>query len=243
MAIDVTQDLGSLFSHKAMQEMARYMNTYNMATQAIAVDGNAYDIQSTGTGWAMVNGQPEQIEVDAALDISATASTQREITKTAWAVSTSYSVGDIRWNSDGIRFRCITAHTSRDGSDSNYINNEPGKSDNWAYYWEEAPHAATYAAGSSIADGSSQWFLVTAEVDGTLGIWEAGDAGTSTTFECPQFDPKLYIPVGAVLYANAAGDSAADVIGNASTCDFSTYGTFVQLIGPVFPKAGNFDKN
>jgi hypothetical protein len=232
MAISVLQNPGEMFNYRPMQQVMEYLNTFNMATQAIAVDANAQDIQSTGTGWAMLNGQPEQIEVDAALDISA----DTEGTLTAWATATSYSAGDIRKNSDNVRFRCILAHTSS-------ASDEPQKSSSWETYWELAPHAAVNATGLSIADGSGAYLLITAKADGTLTVWKAGAVATSPVCKIPQFDAKLYVPVALCLYSNSAGDSAADVIGNASTCDFSTYGTFVQLIGPVFPHPDNYDKN
>ncbi len=42
---------GKRFSYVAMKHFAKYMATYNMETQTIAVDGsNIYNIQSTGTG-------------------------------------------------------------------------------------------------------------------------------------------------------------------------------------------------
>jgi hypothetical protein len=244
MAIQVTQNLREKFSFKNMQTLMECLGTFNMATQAIAVDANAQDIQSTGTGWAMLNGQPEQIEVDAALDVSA----DTEGTLTNWATATSYSLGDIRAAlANGIRLRCIQAHTSLAVANETTPNTgiEPYVSANWDQYWEVAPHTAVNASGLSIADGSSAWFMVTAKADGTLTIWRAGDVAVSASVVCkvPQVDLKLYVPVAFILYANSAGDSNADVIGNASTCDFSTYGTFVQIIGPVFPHEDNWDKN
>ena len=48
---------GNLFSYVSMKEFAKYLTTYNMETQTIAVDGtNIYNIQSTGTKQAVLDG-------------------------------------------------------------------------------------------------------------------------------------------------------------------------------------------
>lgn len=243
MAINVNQNLRDKFSFRNMQTLMESLGTFNCESQVVAPDANVYDIQSTGTKAMFINGQPEICEVDAALDVSA----DTEGTLTLWATATSYSVGDVREALNGVRIRCIVAHTSRQNSDDLPENraNEPFVSSGWDYYWEEAPHGAVNASGLSIADGSSAWMIVTAKADGTLTIWRAGDVATSNSEVCkvPQIDHKLYCPIAFILYANSGGDSNADVIGNASTCDFSTYGTFYQITGPVFPHEDNWDKN
>lgn len=232
------------FSYKNMQQLMAYLSTYNCESQVLAIDANAENIQTTGTKLAMFNGQPVYLAADAALDISADTT---EVSLTAWASGTSYSVGDIRENSEGKRFRCILAHTSRDGSDSDYIDNEPGKSDNWARFWEEAPHGATNAVASVIEDDEEQWFLVTAQKDGTLNVWCAGDAADiSSGAECkvPQYDAKMYCPIGFLHIKNETG---ADFTLGTTDLDDSTGSsvttTYLQVTGPVFPHPSNWDAN
>lgn len=234
MAINVTQNLGDLVSFAPMQKILQYLNTYNCESQVVAVDANAYDIQSTGTKLAIINGQPEVIEVDDPLDVSAETS---EVSLTAWATATAYSLGDIRQAANGTRIRCIQAHTSS-------ADDEPFVGPDYDQYWEVAPHEAENASGWSIADGYAAWMLVTAKADGSMQLWKASDvtSGTTAEFKCPVYDPKLYVAIGAILYANSAGDSAADVIGNSTTCDFSTYGTIVQIVGPMIPHPDNIQK-
>lgn len=232
MSIDVTQDIGKLFSFKPAQMLELYKSTKNCADQVIAADGvNVENIQSTGGKSALINGQPETLEQDAELDISADTT---EVSLTAWATATAYSVGDIRQADNGVRVRCIKAHTSS-------ADDEPFVGGNFDQYWEAAPHAAVNANGTIVTNGYAQQFLVTAKADGTLQIWEAGDLtlGTSAVFKCPVFDPKVYVAVASVLYANS--DTGAHTIGGAS-CDFSTYGTFTQIIGSIAPTAENLKK-
>jgi len=246
MAISVLQNPGDHFSYKGMKILAEYLNTFNMASQTLAIDANSNDIQTTGTGWMMMNGQFEQCEVDAALDISAA---HREDTKTAWATSTSYSAGDIRWNAaQNVRYRCILAHTSKNVANetAGAPANEPGASDFWDTYWEEAPHSAVYAGGTTpdtIAAGYDKWYLVTAEADGTLGIWIAGDAATTGNAVCkiPQFDPKMYCAIGAMLIAN--GTSSTFTVGTTGLDTASVTDTYINIIGPVFPHPDNWDMN
>ena len=134
--------LANKFSHNSMKKMMEYMSTYNCESQAVTL--SSADITDTATKAVMFNGQPTYLATDT-LDISSCT----EGTLTAWATATSYSVGDVRSNG-GKRYVCVAAHTSRDDSDSDYINNEPGSSDNWAKFWEQRDHGATNASGSSI---------------------------------------------------------------------------------------------
>ena len=47
---------GKRFSYAPMGELAAFLSSYSMASQTLAIDGvNAENIQSTGTGMAMVN--------------------------------------------------------------------------------------------------------------------------------------------------------------------------------------------
>lgn len=230
MSIDVTQNIKNKFSFKPMQVLAAYLGTFNCESQVIAIDANTEDIQSTGTKLAMINGQPEKIEVDAALDISG----DTEGTLTAWADDTSYSVGDVR-SKGGQRWRCIAAHTS---DSDNKPNGPTGDT-----YWEEQMHSATNASGTSISAGYDQWLLVTAKAGGTLTVWEAGDEATTGNAVCkvPLYDPKLYVPIGFLHIAN--GTSSAFVVGTTGLDTASVTDTFVQVTGPVFPHEDNFDRN
>ena len=64
--------LDNLFSYKIQKEMAKFMATSNCESQALAIDAvNAENIQTTGTGSAMLNGKPIIVAEDAELDISA----------------------------------------------------------------------------------------------------------------------------------------------------------------------------
>jgi len=234
---NVNQNHYEKFSYKPMRELAKYLNTYNCESQVVA--HSAADIGDTGTKLAILCGQPVQLAIDSALDISSCT----EGTESSWSSGSSYSIGSIVEADDGVRYRCITAHTARDGSDSDYINNEPGSSDNWARFWEDAPHTAVNASGTEITKKYEQWFMVTAKADGTLTVWEAGDQsayGTATA-ECkvPLYDPKKYIPVAFWHAKNST--SATFTIGTTSTS--SATHTLLQVTGPVLPHPDNWDVN
>jgi hypothetical protein len=228
----LSNGLDRFFGYKAMKEMAKYLNTYNIATQAVAIHGtNAENIKSTGGGGIVINGNFAACAVDAELDIA----TDTEGTETAWATATGYSAGDIRANSKGIRFRCVLAHTSSS-------TDEPGLSENSDMYWEEAPNDAVNAVGAVVsASGYERWVLITAKSDGTLTMWLAGDQALTSAgaqLKIPQYDPLVYCPVAVALIAK---DDAGDLtIGTtALTGDI----TFYQLTGPVMPHPDNIDNN
>lgn len=239
---NVATDFAEKFSFKNMKILMEFLSTYNMESQAVAIDANAMDIQTTGTAIAFINGQPVTIAEDAALDISA----DTEGDETAWAKDTVYAVGDVRKDSKDMRYLCVLAHTSRDGSDSNYINNQPGNSDNWARYWEQRDHDAVNASGTIITDDYQQWFIILAKKDGTISLWEAGDQAITTTgAECkiPFFDSKTYVAIG-LLHILAAVDAGTDfVVGTTSLAEATCIDTFINLTGPVFPHPDNWDKN
>jgi hypothetical protein len=231
MAKSIDNSLGRFFSYKAMKELAKFLSTYNFATQAIALDTNANDIQSTGTAGMMLNGTIYPCAEDAALDISA----DTEGTLTAWATATAYALADVRKNSEGKRFKCILAHTSS-------ADTEPGKGAQSDMYWELSPHNAVNASGKVVTTLYERWVLITAKADGTLTVWLAGDQATiasaSAKFKCPHYDPEMYCPVAI---AKIAKDDAGDItIGTtALTGDI----TFYQVTGPVFPHPDNLDMN
>lgn len=225
-----TQNLRKKFSYKAAQEMMSYLGTFNCESQTVAKHSSNVDIKSTGTKAAFINGQPVTLEVDAAMDISADTT---ETTLTAWATATAYTAGNIRQATDGSRMRCILAHTSS-------ADDEPHKGYNWETYWEDAPHGATNAAGATVGASTSRWFMVTAQHDGTLNVWTAGDAAADGSEVCkvPQYDAKLYCPV-AFMHVNAA---AAFTMGT-TTQSSSNVVTYLQVTGPVFPHEDNWDAN
>jgi hypothetical protein len=228
MAIYQNANLAEHFGYKGSKIMAEYLSTFNTESQVLAIDGAAAeDIQDTGTKLAFINGNPYQLAEDAVLDISA----DTEGTETAWATATSYSIGDVRENKNGVRYIAKAAHTS--SSDD-----EPGLSSNWESYWEEAPNAAVNAVGATVADTYSRWFLVTAKSDGTLTVWLAGDAALDGTevLKIPQFCPKTYVAIG-LIHVNS---NTSFVLG---TTALTTIGTFYQITGPVFPHPDNIDKN
>jgi hypothetical protein len=239
---NVAVDVSKRFSYKPMKSLMEYLSTYNMESQAFAIDANSENVQTTGTGMAMINGQPVTLAEDAALDISACT----EGTLTAWASATSYVVGDVRKNTDDKRFLCILAHTSRDGSDSDYIDNEPGKSDNWARFWEQRDHSAVNASGTVITHDYDQWFIALALKTGVISLWEAGDqALASVGAECkiPQFDPKTYVAIG-LLHIVGEVDAGTDfTVGTTALDGTSVVDTFIQLTGPVFPHPDEWDAN
>ena len=111
---------GNLFSYISAKELAKYVTTYNMDTQTIAVDGtNVYNIQSTGTGQAVLDGDYiNSLTVDAELLITGTEVTDQ------WAGNTAYAVDDevVVGTPNGNMYKCLIAHTSE---------NPPGGDANW----------------------------------------------------------------------------------------------------------------
>ena len=229
-SVNAAQQPEKQFSYNAMKEYCKYLNTANLETAAIAASGTVAIASTAGKG-VMINGQVMKSTADAEMLI---ASSTAE-TNTAWATATAYTVGLIRTN-EGYRLRCISAHTST-------ADDEPLVGYDWDTKWEVAPHGAVNAAGTSITASYDQWFLVTAIADGTLQIWEAGDEAATgyAEMKMPQFDPKLYVALGAIHIAN--GSSAAFVVGTTSWATGSVTETYVQITGPVFPHADNMDKN
>lgn len=233
MAIDVTVNFEKKFSYRKMQQLMAYLTTFNCESQALAIDANTEDIQSTGTKAMFINGQAEVCEEDVALDISA----DTEGTWTAWATATAYSVGDVRKNSLGNLhpYRCIVAHTSK-------ASNEPGFGADWAEKWEPVLHTAINASGLSISANRDQWLMVTAKADGTLTAWVAGDEATAgnAILKVPLYDYKQYCVIGFMHLTNAAG---AFVVGTTGLDDGSMTDLYINVTGPVFPHPDNWDKN
>lgn len=223
-----------LFSYTPMRDIMGYLLSMNMEDQTIAVDSNAYDIQSTGAKSMMINGEPMLCAADAALDISA------EPPYAAWAAGASYTTQGVlsEVTKEGRHFVCILAHTaSVAGKSDDEIRNEPLIGAEWETYWRELKKWAVTGNLDSVADGTTKWYLVCAMIDGTLRIFKAYDTvnAHSTVISIPAYDPTRYCPVALVAYANTTGDTNADVIGAAATCDFGTYGVFKKLTGPIIP--------
>lgn len=228
-----TNELENKFAYRPMQNLMAYLATYNANTQTLAIDATPADIQTTGLGLCFFEGDPHALPADAALDISACT----EGTLTAWATATSYTLGtSVIKNKDEIRYFCILSHTSS-------ADDEPGYGMDTDTYWEARPHSATNASGTSIAAGKDQWFMATAKRDGTLTLWEAGDAATHDTAICevPHYDPKIYCAVGFLHIANET--ASAFVVGTTDLDTGSVTDTFIQAIGPVFPHQDNWDQN
>jgi hypothetical protein len=232
----LSNGLDKYFSHKPMQEMAKYLNTYNIASQALAIDGsNAENIQTTGTGGIIINGLYYACAEDAELDISADTGG----TETAWATATSYTAGNIRSKTTPVgptrRFRCILAHTSAD-------DNKPEEGKDWELYWEFAPNNWTNASGTVITTLYEQWFAVFALSTGVISLAVAGTqatiAGGAAELKIPHFDPLTYCCIGVIKIAK---DDAGDL--TVGTTALTGDGTYVNLVGPVFPHPDNLDLN
>ena len=243
--VNPAQDLAKKFSFKNMKVMMDFLNTRNCESQVVYFHTTSEEnLISTGTKAVILNGQPMYLAADTDADISE-CTTETTDGRTDWETAQSYTAGEILMNG-GIRYRCILAHTSRDNSDSTYVCNEPGVSDIWTKYWEIRPHTAVNASGTVIEDDYDQWFLVTAIADGTLQIWEAGDAAANGTAECkvPLFDPKTYIPLAFVHVENETGTDFT--VGTTDFDDATSDGvttTWLQITGPVFPHPDNWDQN
>jgi len=64
-------DLQEFFNYKIHKEMIKYASTYMCDSAILAIDGNAPDIQTTGSGVSyMLNGVPTAFVADAAMDVS-----------------------------------------------------------------------------------------------------------------------------------------------------------------------------
>ena len=221
------ESMAKLFSYKPARQLADYLATYNCESQVIAIDGSTTEnIQSTGTKAAFIAGRVVALAVDTELDISA----DTEGTLTAWVTATAYTAGNIREGADGIRYRCILAHTSSSA-------NEPGAGESWDTYWKYSPHGAVNAVGDTITTGYGKWYMVTAKSDGTLTVWIACDAEAATTtavLKVPQYDPEEYVVVGFIYVNNDSGSTIT--IG---TTSLTGDGTYYQVTGPVFPHPDN----
>jgi hypothetical protein len=114
--------------------------------------------------------------------------------------------------------------------------------------WQAIPNADTL----SLIDDASVWFMVTAEADGTLGLWVASEELSTVTvpdLKVPYFDPSVYCVLAFIECINttntATGVIGAATVGNGgiettAAADFATYHI---VIGPVFPHPDNMPVN
>jgi len=219
------------FSYNAMRQFASYLMTINMATQTLAIDATAQDIQTTGGAGVVLNGVViAALGGDAAYDISA------ELPYANWVTATSYTTGGILSEvvgRSGAHYVCTVAHTSAAA-------NEPEVGANWRDYWKHMSVWAPAAVGNSIAQDKQAHYLICALADGTLRAFRAytiGTEGATTPIVIPPFDPQRYVAVGLVSVIPTSG---AHVFG---TTVLTTVGTFTQFIGPVFPDRTLVDIN
>ena len=219
------------FSYNGMRQFASYLMTQNLATQALAIDATAQDIQTTGGAAAILNGvNIAALAADAAYDVSA------ELPYAAWVTATAYTTGGILSEvvaRSGQHYVCILAHTSAAAD-------EPEVGANWRTYWKKLDNWAVAAVGNSVAQDKQAHYLVCALADGILRAFIAytiGTEATTTALVIPPYDPERYIAVG---YISVVPTSGAHVFG---TTVLTTVGTFTQLVGPVFPDRDLVDRN
>ena len=109
--LENSTEYGSLLKHAPARDLASFMRTMNMATQAFAVDGgNAENVQTTGTAHAVINGAHiASLPVDLELDISA------DLQLTGWVTASSYTTYHMRYvehQGRKVFYKCILSHTS-----------------------------------------------------------------------------------------------------------------------------------
>jgi hypothetical protein len=232
---------GDKFSHIAMKDLARFLSTYNMVTQTLAVDGtNVYNIQSGGGGDCTING----VYIAAlAADAELLHATEGAAPSAAWAANTSYSADDTVYtgtltNVNQMFWKCLKAHKSMHGLEPDGNRNQN--------LWQAIPNAY----GISMVVDATINVMVTAESDGTLGIWTAcivqGAGNAQPALIVPYFDPAIYCVVAFIEIDNTT-NAATNIYGAAGTgagyITYATDGTFLQVIGPVLPHPTNMPVN
>lgn len=216
MAQAIVNPWEEAFGHVAARKLAAYLTTMNLATQAVTLDANANDLQTTGSGAAILNGTPFTVAEDQAYDISA------EAAYAAWATAQSYTtITEVTVLDKNItkHFVCISAHTS---SSSNH----PVTGADGSTYWRELSHWAEDAAGDVIAANTTKYYLACVNSAGTLRLFNAYDANLAC--KIPAYDPTRYVAVALML----AGTTTAVTIGTTVLTGIST---FWQIIGPCIP--------
>ena len=236
---------GDKFSHVAMKDLARFLSTYNMADQTIAADTNVWDIQSNGTGACTINGiYIPSLPVDDVLDISLE-QIAPVVTTHSWelltaAGVTSHAVDDEVYTGtltsiDQKFYKCLVAHDGVYGT-------EPANNPN---LWQSLPNIDTLA----LLDDFRLWTMITAEADGTLGVWIASEAvsaiETAPTLKVPYFDPSIYCVVAFGDYRNDEGTTSVQFGDDGGGSIWTQGGDcwFNVVLGPVFPHPDNMPKN
>tara|TARA_R110000803_G_scaffold62762_1_gene123152 strand:- start:603 stop:2429 length:1827 start_codon:yes stop_codon:yes gene_type:complete len=134
-------------------------------------------------------------------------------TATAWATSTSYSVGDVVLDSNQ-RYTCYTAHTSSSVTD-------PGNGADWATVWYRNNIRITGATEQVVAVDE----IILLQYDSTDSVWTVVSGGGSGGAGLA--DDNVWTGIntfqGAATSINSAtinlGDSATDVINMIAKCN------------------------
>ena len=226
MLVKSTQGVGRTLGDYSAKKFFQCKSTYNTASQVIATDTNAWDIQSTGTKDVMINGElVKALTVDAAFDISG------GLQGTAWLTAQSYTgtAGSQKMmrKVDGRQFVCFLNHTSA-------ASNKPIYGADWRSYWMESDATAKNAAGTVINNLSSAYFLVCADETGELSVWNAGnvDLDAAVAIRIPNFEEEVFCPVGLMLVNS---DTDGWTLGNQTAGVLTGLVTYYQLVGPIFP--------
>jgi hypothetical protein len=227
-------EYGSKFTLKAMQDIASFARTQNMATQAVAVADE--NVQNTGGAHAVVNGvHYTSWAQDADLDVSA------DLQLTIWLTATAYTELDCRYVADSNGhlqwYQCIADHTSAAGT-------QPGQPDSvnasWRTYWTESSNRAINAKGITCTNLYSRHILVLASIDDGTMTTVIADNGlqldADSEIVIPAFDPEIFLPIGRL-------DINCTDSWNWGDDDKNAQVTVVQLLGPVFPSGAGIDPN
>jgi hypothetical protein len=221
-------EYGSKFTHKAMQDIANFARTMNMAT-ATQLKGSADLTQTTGVQPVVING-----EHDPSLAKTSTVAPDTDLVLTIWVTGSSYTAaasvnfvvddnGNKQW------YACIADHVASAA-------NKPGQPDHintsWRTYWTESSNRAVQAGLDEVSSTYSRYYLILQrKTTGIVTSVIAGDVALDADVELsiPQFDPELFVAIATILL-NSATDP--NIWG---TTDDNGEVTIVQLIGPVFP--------
>ena len=253
----IDNNWGDKFSHRPMQDLARFVTTYNGATQTVAVDGSHdYSIQTAAAAPAMINGiYIPTLTADAELVI-AVDTPHPTATTESWPLladaQTSFVADDEVYTGtlagiDQKFYKCLSAHVGM-GRDLYKPEDRPD-------LWQAIPNAD----GLILDDDETCWVMITAESSegtlGQLGIWIAStELGTSTAeptngLRVPFFDPAYYVVVAFALLTQNYNDCDDGEIGAALEEDYGIDWTagrdaaYTIVLGPVFPHPDNLPNN
>jgi len=217
------------FSNRVMKDLVGFNSSYVQSSCDCDINGTT-DIETNNTPVAFLNGVCIPVLAADTGDLSAI------LQGSIWLTAQSYTAGMLRYvvNADGKtqQWICLLDHTSS-------ATNKPGIfSGEFETMWKKSSSTAENAGGYVIAAGKSQYFLMTADVDGNVDLWVAGLAATdgSEVLMIPNFEPELFIPVGIMHINSAAGTTLG-------TTNISGEDTYYNLVGPVFPGTLYRDNN